>query len=45
MGVQNIADRNAPYDPTSYGAVNYNSTFATRGIYGRSFKFRVRASF
>ena len=45
MDVQNLADRRAPFDPTTYGGVDYNSTFANRGIYGRYFKFGVRASF
>lgn len=46
VDVQNIADKAAPYDPTAeYGLTNYNSTFANQGIYGRYFKFGVRASF
>ena len=45
MDVQNLTDRAAPYDPTTYGGTNYNSTFASQGIYGRYFKFGVRASF
>ena len=45
LDVQNIADRNAPYDPTTYGGTNYNSTFANQGIFGRTFKVGVRASF
>ena len=43
--IQNIADKPAPYDPTTYGGTNYNSTFANQGIYGRYFKFGVRANF
>ena len=45
MDLQNIADKPAPYDPTTYGGTNYNSTFANQGIFGRYFKFGVRASF
>ena len=45
MDVQNLFDRRAPYDPTTYGGTDYNSTFDNRGIYGRYFKFGVRASF
>lgn len=43
--VQNLADRDAPYDPTTYGGTNYNPTFANQGIYGRYFKVGVRATF
>lgn len=45
VDVQNLFDRNAPYDPTTYGGNNYNTTFATQGIYGRFFKVGVRATF
>ena len=45
MDVQNLFDRRAPYDPTTYGGTDYNSTFAARGILGRYFKFGVRATF
>jgi iron complex outermembrane receptor protein len=45
VDVQNLFDRRAPYDPTTYGGTDYNSTFAARGILGRYFKFGVRASF
>lgn len=45
VDMQNIFDRQAPYDPTTYGGNNYNSTFANQGIYGRYFKVGVRANF
>lgn len=45
VDMQNIFDRQAPYDPTTYGGNNYNSTFASQGIYGRYFKVGLRANF
>ena len=45
VDVQNLVDRQAPYDPTTYGGDNYNSTFAGQGIIGRYFKFGARATF
>lgn len=45
VDVQNLVDRQAPYDPTTYGGDNYNSTFAGQGIIGRYFKVGARATF
>lgn len=45
LDVQNLFDKLPPYDPTTYGGTNYNSTFAYQGILGRYFKVGVRASF
>ncbi len=45
MDVDNLFDTRAPYDPTTYGATDYNDVIANSGIYGRYFKFGVRAKF
>ena len=45
VDMQNVFDRQAPYDPTTYGGAEYNSTFANQGIYGRYFKVGLRANF
>ncbi len=45
LDVTNLFDKNPPIDPTTYGAVNYNDVIANSGIYGRYFKFGVRATF
>ncbi len=43
--IGNVFDYKATYDPTTYGGQNYNSTFDTAGIFGRSFKVGVKATF
>ncbi len=43
--MQNVFDRQAPYDPTTYGGDNYNATFGYQGILGRYFKVGLRATF
>jgi outer membrane receptor protein involved in Fe transport len=43
--VINLFDRTAPYDPTTYGGYNYNSTFNNAGIFGRTFRVGLRATF
>jgi len=45
VDVDNLFDKAAPYDPTTYGGFNYNDVVANSGIYGRFFKFGVRAKF
>ena len=45
LDILNIFDEPAPYDPTTYGGTNYNATFNNEGIYGRTFKVGLRASF
>ena len=45
MDVQNLFDKQPPIDPTTYGANNYNDVVANAGIYGRTFKFGVKATF
>lgn len=34
----NVADAKAPFDPNTYGGVNYNPAWSTAGILGRTFK-------
>jgi iron complex outermembrane receptor protein len=45
IDVDNLFDRSAPYDPTTYGGFDYNDVVANSGIYGRTFKVGVRAKF
>ncbi len=45
LDIDNLFDKPAPYDPTTYGAVDYNDVIANSGIYGRTFKLGVRAKF
>ena len=45
VDVDNLFDRRAPYDPTTYGAVDYNDVIANSGIYGRYIKVGARAKF
>jgi iron complex outermembrane receptor protein len=40
--VRNLFDRLPPYDPQTYGAVNYNTTFHLAGAVGRSFSVGAR---
>jgi iron complex outermembrane receptor protein len=41
--VYNVANARAPFDPNTYGGVNYNPAWAEAGVVGRS--FRVGANF
>lgn len=45
VNVSNLFDYKAAYDPTTYGGVNYNSTFDGAGVIGRAFKIGIRATF
>ena len=45
LDIDNLFDKPAPYDPTTYGAVDYNDVIANSGIYGRYFKLGIRAKF
>ena len=45
LDIDNLFDKPAPYDPTTYGGFQYNDVVANSGIYGRYFKFGVRAKF
>ncbi len=45
VDVDNLFDKAAPYDPTTYGGYNYNDVVANSGIYGRTFKVGLRAKF
>ena len=45
MDVKNLFDRNPSYDPTTYGASNYNPAWGAEGIVGRYFKFGAKATF
>ena len=45
LNVVNVFNKQAPYDPTTYGGYNYNPAWANDGIYGRMFKFGARAVF
>lgn len=40
--VRNLFDRVAPYDPQTYGGVNYNPTFHLAGAIGRFFSVGAR---
>jgi len=43
--VLNIFDARAPFDPNTYGGVNYNPAFAEAGVIGRFFKVGVNFKF
>jgi len=45
VDVDNLFDKSAPYDPTTYGNLNYNDVVANSGIVGRFVKVGVRAKF
>ena len=45
MDVKNLFDSDPSYDPTTYGASNYNPAWGTEGIIGRYFKFGAKATF
>lgn len=45
VDVSNLFDRNAPYDPTTYGGYQYNPAWANNGIIGRYFKVGAKATF
>ena len=40
--VKNLFDRLPPYDPQTYGAVNFNPTFHLAGAIGRFFSVGAR---
>ena len=43
--VLNVLNVSAPYDPSTYGASNYNPAWANAGIIGRYFRVGARAKF
>jgi iron complex outermembrane receptor protein len=43
--IYNIADAKAPFDPNTYGGVNYNPAWSNAGIIGRYFKVGVNFGF
>ena len=45
VDVQNVFDARAPFDPTTYGAYQYNSSWSEAGIIGRYFKAGATFSF
>jgi len=45
LNISNVWNKPAPYDPSTYGSDNYNSSWAQDGIYGRTFKFGAKAVF
>lgn len=45
IDVQNVFNARAPFDPTTYGAYQYNSSWAEAGILGRYYKAGATFSF
>ncbi|MDQ2861152.1 MAG: TonB-dependent receptor, partial [Pseudomonadota bacterium] len=45
VDVMNVTDRAPPFDPTTYGANNYNPAWSNAGIYGRAFKIGAKVNF
>ena len=45
MDVKNLFDKDPSYDPTTYGASNYNPAWGSEGIIGRYFKIGAKATF
>lgn len=43
--VLNVFDVLPPYDPSTYGASNYNPAWGNSGIIGRSFRVGARFGF
>ena len=43
--VLNVLGVSAPYDPSTYGASNYNPAWANAGIIGRYFRVGARVKF
>jgi iron complex outermembrane receptor protein len=44
-GVKNLLDKRAPFDPYTYGGLNYNPSFHQQGAIGRFFNIGMRYSF
>jgi iron complex outermembrane receptor protein len=44
-GVRNLTDKRAPFDPYTYGGLNYNPSFHQQGAVGRFFSVGLRYSF
>jgi iron complex outermembrane recepter protein len=44
-GVKNLLDKRAPFDPYTYGGLNYNPSFHQQGAVGRFFNVGMRYSF
>ncbi|WP_375380277.1 TonB-dependent receptor domain-containing protein [uncultured Sphingomonas sp.] len=45
FNVLNVLNVSAPYDPSTYGASNYNPAWANAGIIGRYFRMGARVKF
>ena len=43
--VENLFDRDPPFDPIDYAGLNYNPTYAQAGIIGRFFKIGMHVKF
>jgi iron complex outermembrane receptor protein len=43
--IMNLADKNPPFDPVTYGAYNYNSVQGGLGILGRNYRLGVKVNF
>jgi len=43
--IQNLADRQPPYDPPNYAGVNYNPAYSQAGIVGRFFRLGAHYKF
>ncbi len=45
LDISNLLGAKPPYDPTTYGASNYNPAWSNAGIVGRSFKITGKVTF
>ena len=43
--IMNVFDRDPPFDPANYAAVNYNPTYSYAGIVGRFYNLGVKVKF
>jgi iron complex outermembrane recepter protein len=44
-GIRNLLDKKAPFDPYTYGGLNYNPVFHQQGAVGRAYSVGLRYSF